>query len=273
MLQNGGKINLDGGTINVGRDMEQHIGEIDLNGGKITVKRNLLQSHIMYINSGELDVGEDYYIAGTREIESDGTENITSSYGGCLKMVKEADIVRVGGDFLTYAYKSQGDLLTNGTMYIRGNFVQKYVNNSYEGKTTNFNATANHRIVFNGTQKQKIKFESPDGSGFANVTFSNPDIELESGIRGFTLNEDINLAINTEEFGVYGNALDLNHHLIGNELNVTKDNFTYTTGELNLSGNTLNITKNMTQSGGKIDLNGGTINIDRILRRTTHSWI
>ena len=103
MLQNGGKINLDGGTINVGRDMKQHIGEIDLNGGKITVKRNLLQSHIMYINSGELDVGEDYYIAGTREIESDGTENITSSYGGCLKMVKETDIVRVGGDFLTYA--------------------------------------------------------------------------------------------------------------------------------------------------------------------------
>ena len=258
-LVTGGNLTVNSGiTIN---------GDFDLSAHTVNIHGNLLQTAgTLYINGGELDVNGDYYISGKREIEEDGTETIAGG-SGHLKMVKETDKVRVAGKFLTYSDMYHDELLTNGTMYVGGDFVQKYEYKSgdHYGNSANFNTTGNHRVVFNGTAKQKICFSTPSGSGFANVTFSNPDIELESGIRGFTLNEDINLTINTEEFGVYGNVLDLNHHLVGNELKVTKDNFTYTAGELNLSGNTLNITKNMVQSGGKIDLNGGTIHIGQNL--------
>lgn len=228
----------------------------------------------MYINGGDLDVDGDYYIAGKRkEIEDDGTESIDYSAYGRLKMIKETDKVHIAGKFLTYSAMTHDNLLTNGTMYVGGDFIQKFerISGRDFDNCNNFNATGNHRVVFNGTTKQKISFDTPIGfnglcgSGFANVTFNNSNIELESGIRGFTLNEDISLTINTEEFGIYGNILDLNNHLIGNELKVTKDNFTYTTGELNLSGNTLNIAKNMVQNGGKIDLDGGNINIGQDL--------
>ena len=258
MVQNGGKIDLDGGNINIGQDLTQNYGKLDLHRGKLAVKGNVSQNGEIYVNAGQLHIEKKYYIVGNCEIEDDGTETIAQG-SGSLKMIKEADIVKVAGKFLMYSKVAHTDLLTNGVMYIGGDFEQK--SESWTGNKSNFNATKENKIVFDGIKKQKIKFETPSSSGFANVVFDNPDIELESGIRGFTLNQDISLSISAEQFGVYDAILDLNHHLIENELKVSSDNFTYTTGEMNLSGNVIKIKKDMVQSGGKIDLNGGTINI------------
>ena len=116
-------------TVNSGITIK---GDFDLSAHTVNIHGNLLQTAgMLYINGGELDVNGDYYIAGKREIEDDGTETIAEGYG-CLKMVKATDKVRVTGKFLTFSNRNQDDLLTNGIMYVGGDFVQKYEYKSYD---------------------------------------------------------------------------------------------------------------------------------------------
>lgn len=233
-------------------------GTVNLNGHTLTVQGDVLHSGgMLYVNGGEMDVTGDYYIAGSKEIGHDGEVDVTqtsSNKDAYLEMVKDTDVVRVGGDFLTYSYENHSNYLKAGTLYVGGNFTEKYGSSSY-----NFNATGTHKVVFNGTETQKIIFENTN-SGFVNVEFQNPNIEFASSIRGFELGQDINLTISASEFGVDG-TLKLNGHSLGSGAINTGERFTFTEGTLDFGGSTVHIKNDLLQSGGTIYINNGKLNV------------
>ena len=246
-------------------------GNYDLDGHKMSVEGDLLQpSGVLYINNGELNISGDYYIAGSRKVEKDGTEYLTGS-SAALRMIKEADIVRVKGDFLTYTSQAHGDYLVEGTIYFGGNFTQKRNGNDYSFNTKTY--AGSHRTVFNGNKKQIIKFESPQGSGFKNVTFANTNIELASGIRGFSLNEDINLTINTEEFGVYIFPLELNGHSLGAGKVNGKETLKFTDGTLDLGGSKVLVDGDLLQAGGTLYIDGGELDVTGDYYLVSKRWM
>ncbi len=85
----------------------------------------------------------------------------------------------------------ENSMLSAGTMEIGGNFEQG-------GNTRyNFYTGGTHKVIFNGSGEQSIYFRNPSNSGFTNVEFKNPNINFTSGIKGFTLQNDINLMNDT----------------------------------------------------------------------------
>ena len=214
-------------------------GTIDFGSSRIPIKGNLLQTGgTLYVDGGELSITGDYYLAGSRGIGDDGKEIVTFG-SGILKMAKEEDVVRVGGNFLTYG-NSNPSVLSAGTLYVAGNFTQK---TNYYGNI--FNATGSHTVAFNGNSLQKVYFQNYNESGFANVTFENPEIEFASDIRGFSLNEDINLTISASTFEVNG-TLDLNAHSV-----VIKGDLLQTGGTLYINGGELSITGDYYLAGSR----------------------
>ena len=187
---------------------------LDLNGHKLTVKGSLQQGGgTININGGTLEVQGDYII--------------TSGY---LEMTNAKDKVIVGGNFTTKSISNHTGKLTDGTMEIKGNFNQ-IISDGYSD--TNFNCSNNHRVIFNGTGKQTIHFDSTY-SGFANVSLKNSNIEFDNNIRGWTLQEDT-VIDNDTKLDLY-NTLDLNGH------------------KLTVKGS-------LQQGGGTININGGTLEV------------
>lgn len=150
---------------------------------------------------------------------------------GILKMTNLYDKVIVNGNFTTKSSSDHSSYLTDGTMEIKGNFNQ--IKNDTSGSYRNFDCSNNHRVIFNGTGKQTIHFDSTN-SGFANVSFKNSYIEFDSGIRGWTLQEDT-VINNDTKLDLY-NTLDLNGH------------------KLTVKGS-------LQQGGGTININGGTLEV------------
>ena len=269
----GGTLNLGGSKMFVSGNLFQSGGNFDLGGGKIVVDGDLLQSAgTLYIDGGELEVIGDYYIAGNRWIGDDGAERVEGTYSAILKMTKEKDVIKIGNNFLTYSSKNHTNQLTAGTMYIAGNFTEKYYSANIEDYY-NFNTTGTHRVVFNGNKKQQIQFDAPRYSGFTNVTFANPNIELTSGIRGFDLNEDINLTINTESFGVYGRALKLNGHSVGTGKINGKEMLKFTEGTLDLGESKVLVDGDLLQSGGTLYIDGGELDVTGNYYLAGNRWI
>ncbi len=227
----------------------------DLKGHKLIIWGNLLQpAGEIYINSGELDVKGSYYMISNSSVPDGGTENMTAS-DAVVKMVNDNDVLRINEDFVTASKTPHTDLLTAGTMYLGGDFTQIVLSTC----TTSFNASGTHKIVFNGTNRQKITFGNYTNSGFSKVQFINPKIELASGIRGFVLNEDIDLIIKSSLFGVSG-TMNLNGHSLGDNV-VQSDSLTFSGGTLKLSGSTFKVKKDLIHTSGTINVSGGTLDI------------
>lgn len=198
-------------------------GTIDLNGHTLTINGNLQQTNgTIYINGGALNVNGNYTI---------GNDNYDGPYP-ILNMTNEKDKVIVKGDFTTNSTADHKTCLTAGVMEVKGNFSANY-GGSYSGYC--FNATGNHKVVFNGTEKQNIHFDNAFGSGFSDVDFQNPNIEFDSEIRGWVLKRDT--VINNDcVFSIKDKPLDLNGH-------------------------TLTINGNLQQTSGTIFINGGTLKV------------
>ena len=199
-------------------------GTIDLNGHTLTINGNLQQTNgTIYINGGALNVNGNYTI---------GNDNYDRPYP-ILNMTNEKDKVIVKGDFTTNSTADHKTCLTAGVMEVKGNFSANY-GGSYSGYC--FNATGNHKVVFNGTEKQNIHFDNAFGSGFSDVDFQNPNIEFDSEIRGWVLKRDT--VINNDcVFSIKDKPLDLNGH-------------------------TLTINGNLQQTNGTIYINGGALNVN-----------
>ena len=198
-------------------------GTIDLNGHTLTINGNLQQTNgTIYINGGALNVNGNYTI---------GNDNYDRPYP-ILNMTNEKDKVIVKGDFTTNSTADHKTCLTAGIMEVKGNFSANF-GGSYSGYC--FNATGNHKVVFNGTEKQNIYFDDAYKSGFADVEFQNSNIEFDSEIRGWVLKR--NTVINNDcVFSMNDKPLDLNGH-------------------------TLTINGNLQQTSGTIFINGGTLKV------------
>ena len=218
------------------------------------------QDGIMNINNGKLIVGGNYYITGS------GSNYTTGAYttaNASLRMKNASDEVRISGDFITasssYSSYSNSNTFTNGVMYIGGNFRQINGGNTSTA-CANFEASGSHKVVFNGSGRQTIQFDTTS-SGFANVEFQNTDIELTgSYLRGFALNEDINLTLSTHDLTM-SDTMDLNGHSLGT--NIIEGDFILRGGTIDLDGTQLTVQGNLTLAwyNNNTNLNGGMLTV------------
>ena len=164
---------------------------------------------------------------------------------GILKMTNLYDKVIVNGNFTTKSSSSHTGELTDGTMEIKGNFNQ--IKNDTVDSYRNFNCSKNHRVIFNGTGKQVIHFDSTS-SGFANVSFKNSNIEFNNNIRGWTLQEDTVIDNDTELN--LSSTLDLNGHKLTVKGNLQQSG----SGSLNINGGTLEVQGDYTITSGYLKM-------------------
>ena len=202
---------------------------LDLNGHKLTVKGSLQHGgDTININGGTLEVQGDYIITN-----------------GYLKMTNAKDKVIVNGNFTTKSTSDHSSYLTDGTMEIKGNFNQ--IGKEAYGSCYNFNCKYNHKVIFNGTGKQVIHFDSTS-SGFANVSFKNSNIEFNNNIRGWTLQEDTVIDNDTELN--LSSTLDLNGHKLTVKGNLQQSG----SGSLNINGGTLEVQGDYTITSGYLKM-------------------
>ena len=145
------RIPLDGGNLTFGE------GTVDLNGHTLTIDGNLEQTYCtMNIGSGTLDIAGNYQVG----------------YNAFLAMTDDEGIVRVKGDFVMHSPYDHGDKLTAGTMYVAGNFTQKYISGNNDS-SYNFYASNTHKVVLDGIGVRSVKFEG-SGSHFAILQLTQP---------------------------------------------------------------------------------------------------
>ena len=265
----------------VAGDVEFIDGTVDLNGHTLRVGGNLLHSGgDLLLNGGTLEIAGDFVIAGSENENAAGEEEYYRDGSGVLHMQYAEDTVRVGGDFITSNLFTQPQQLSAGTIYLAGD----YRSFDYGGSPT-FSASGEHTIVFNGSEEQHIYFKDAFFNGFAKVRFENPNICLDSDIRGFTLQDDIELRLGVEELQIYGASgynitMDLNGHSLSkdgvlrletlsfsgyikgfaDDIEITGD-AEFGLGRLDLNGRTLRIGGNLLHSSGDLLLNGGTLEV------------
>lgn len=174
---------------------------------------------------------------------------------GILKMTNLYDKVIVNGNFTTKSTSDHSSYLTDGTMEIKGNFNQIVRDNTVDSYQ-NFNCSKNHRVIFNGTGKQTIHFDtfktSSVSSGFSNVSLKNSNIEIDSNIRGWTLQEDT-VIDNDTKLKLYG-PLDLNGYKLTVKGNLQQDSYYYTNAGLNINGGTLEVQGDYTITNGYLKM-------------------
>ena len=250
-------------------------GELNLNGYTLTINGDLIQSGgTVNVNGGKLIVNGDYRIQ--TESTDDSTEKSYSASTGYLKMTNENDTVTVNSDFITSSTNDHTGYLTNGTMYIKGDFTQLKTN-SY----TNFKATDNHKVVFNGENTQTINFANSGSnySCFAKLEFAN------SSEAGITISDNTTVITEISNgsskvkgyINPYGASFADNKYL-GNVKfsypytlsdNLTIDGDVSVNSTLYLNGYTLEITGNTTISGSYVYLKKGKLLCHKKLTTTS----
>ena len=271
----GGNIDLNGHKIIVNGDLTQSNGTIDINKGNLTITGNYYQNAgTMNINGGRLNVSKDYIMSNVEYISG----WYANYYNSLLKMANPDDVVIINGNFLTESYSSHGGLLTDGIMYIKGDFTQKG-NSNYDNPTnnsySNFRATDNHKVVLCGKNTQKISFEG-DNSQFADVEFLNKNIEFSGKISGWKLQRDttfdcdINLPLSgTLDLNGYNFKINGNLLLKSGTININNGNLiidgdlTQSNGTIDINKGNLTITGNYYQNAGTMNINGGRLNVSK----------
>jgi len=124
---------MTGGILDISGDLFHHSGCIHLNRGALIVEGN--------------------YKIQDFDVQEDGTIDAINS-SGYIKMAYDEDIVKISNDFIVQS--NNRSTLTNGTIEIGGNFIQKKTQIS-----DNFYSSKNHVIILNGNGTQTITFESP----------------------------------------------------------------------------------------------------------------
>ncbi|HOV27632.1 MAG TPA: fibronectin type III domain-containing protein [Pseudobacteroides sp.] len=251
----GSTVDLNGKVLRVKGNLNQSGGTIDLKGGSLLVEGNSETNSsgkytqtggTMYIDGGRLEVSGDYVM-----------KNPSYYTYADLRMTNESDYVKVGGSFTQHSYYSHEGLLTAGTMEVKGDFIQD-VNSSYSGHSANFNATGTHKVILTGTSQQKIRFDSPGSSWFADLDNKNTSGSPLIVTGGLSVNGKF--VNNRSGFGASLNVGSTNWKLTGDEV---------INGDLNISGSTidlngkiLRVKGNLTQTGGNIDLKGGSLLVE-----------
>ena len=162
-------------------------GSLSLNGHKLTVNNLEVRSTNVRLNRGQLVCNGNLHLKNPHW------------YYTYIEMRYPEDRVVVNGNFVS----ENGNYYTmsDGILEIKGDFEQKYKNISHANEA-NFTASNNHKVIFNGTARQTISFES-EKSYFNIVEIQNGSSE---GI--FCTN-----GLNASEIITHGNRITYN----GNE--------------------------------------------------------
>lgn len=144
---------------------------LDLNGHKLIVNGNLyISSGKLKIDGGELEVNGDLRIQGFQR------KGIYYSGMGTLIMQNKKDVVRVKKDFIVQTRVAGKGLLTEGELHVCGNFWQL---SEQADEKESFTPSDNHKVVFDGTEKQTISFAETGKSRFQNVKIDSKEREVE----------------------------------------------------------------------------------------------
>ena len=177
--QNGGVIHAETGTIDVGDGFVQK-GDMYGDTGTIHVGGDYHQQKgTLEIGNSTFTVDGDYTLA---EIQNNEDGSVTYNVGnGSLKMQDDEGHFTVGGDFCTRSNSNAaGNVLTAGTLELKGNFTQ--LKGYY---TNNFKARDHHITMLTGDETQTISFENPSNSKFNQLQirkdrFKNGDFVFEN---------------------------------------------------------------------------------------------
>lgn len=125
--------------------------DVDLNGYTLTVGGNVYhESGKLLLHDGSLIV-EGNYIAAEEHIDEDGRIYYWGQ-NASLRMTWENDYMYVGGDFICAIGSSASPSLTEGTLEVKGDFLN-YNGSIYDDR---FMATGNHKVILSGDKDQTI---------------------------------------------------------------------------------------------------------------------
>lgn len=235
-------------------DVHLENGTLNLNGHKLTINGNLYQEGgSIVIKKGTLEVGGDYYIAEVSENEvGEKQYNKVDAY---LKMMCAEDQVIVHGNFVTKSMNSHESYLTAGTMYIAGNFVEKYYGNS---SYYNFEATNDHKVVLNGTGVQKIEIDSPY-SEFATLDIENSNVITVKGyFQASTFKTDM------DKINIVSDGMQMVKTILWNDVNIKGDvclDSNSIDSGINLNGHKLTIEGNLYQEDNELVIAKGILEV------------
>lgn len=239
-----------------------------LDGHSLTINGNLIQmGGTMDIGNGELTVNGDYRL---QFVKYDGETETYGVSSGRLKMLDDAGIVNINGDFISQTSVKDENILTAGVMRITGDVS---VNSTVS--VNSFMPTENHTIVLCGTDKQVVNFDRfyTGSSHIQNLEILNAS---EAGVE---FGEKTLVTGNVKDNGYFvkgylvpssdttytddayhGNWYIYSSLIISNEKNFHIYGDIYSKGVLNLQGK-LTVEGNYEINYGRLEIVGGVLEI------------
>ena len=221
---------IEGYTLNSDIDISGELlidATLNLNGKTFNVGKNVNVNSYLHVRNGRLNCKGDFY----------------ANYYSEIYMQNEKDILNVEGTF-TFSNLRYSCDFSNGTLIIGGNCN---VNGG------DFRATAAHKTIFNGEQKQIINVTNTYAS-FGKIIFNNTS---EDGIE---VKNSFNYAELVNESGC--KVIFANGGTVGETLSADKvvdGDYILAMGELDLNGHTLTINGDFIQAGGEVKINSGKL--------------
>lgn len=189
---------------------------------------------ILHINSGSVFVGKNLYL---------GNSSMSS---GSITMKNASDFVFVSGSVFHYSNGFYLYELSDGTMELKGDFIQT-------GSFTDINSDLiNFKLLLSGDKLQTIKTESPNFSfGVIDVkNYSEDGVFFASLINADELQRNgCNVKITGEDSPGWTLSED---EIYDGDLTISR-------GILDLNGHKLTVNGSLAQSGGIVLINGGEL--------------
>ena len=190
-----GTLNLNGGTLTVDGNLTINVTTLNLGGGKLIVLGDVIHQYGNFnVDGGTADIVGSYIIA-YQTVDIEGVINYGPS-NGALVMTNESDRLTVGEDF--YVYTGTFNLLTAGTLEIKGNFTQRTVsNNWYWCQTSDFAASGTHKVLLSGTGLQEVSFDAPGDNAYGSNRFNILEVTniSDEGVVFFNVDRHKRMAI------------------------------------------------------------------------------
>lgn len=234
-------LNLNGKELVVEGNLNHCNGIININGGRLIVKGDFLQKRKVWDDEGIHDYESAFY----------------------LKMNNELDYVLVYGDYINESsYINDEDILTAGTMEIKGDYKQIGIDRNFVSKDS-------HKVILSGEKMQNVYVTNPWDCCFNILELKNSKgINFES--RVLVKKEIIPTQINIENkqnlflsLDVYSGLSQWSYAALGYNCYLKDDIYEMENlcivGNLDLRGKTIIVNENVTMEFGEINFNGGTI--------------
>jgi hypothetical protein len=179
-----------------------------------------------------------------------------SSVFAYLKMVNEADYVKVGGSFSTYSWHNHTEYLTAGTMEVKGDFIQKWYSGSSNSPGDNFKASGTHKVILSGSEKQAVSFGRPRYSNFNTLelrNYSEEGVEVSGGLSANELTQN----------GCRLSVTSIGHTNLKLTEDITIDSdLKIVDRTIDLNGYKLEVKGDLIQTGGTMYINGGQLEVE-----------